>query len=62
VDIGLADGFLEEQLKPDALEAAARQAGHALQLHRHPGYDHSYYFIASLIEEQLRFHARYLLA
>jgi S-formylglutathione hydrolase len=60
VDIGLADGFLEEQLKPDALEAAARQAGHALQLHRHPGYDHSYYFIASFIEEQLRFHAGYL--
>lgn len=60
VDIGLADGFLEEQLKPDALEAAARQAGHALQLHRHPGYDHSYYFIASFIEEQLHFHAGYL--
>lgn len=62
VDIGLADAFLENQLKPDALEAAARSAGHALQLHRHQGYDHSYYFIASLIEAQLRFHAEHLLA
>ena len=62
VDIGLADAFLENQLKPDALEAAARSAGHALQLHRHQGYDHSYYFIASLIEAQLRFHAGHLLA
>ncbi|KJV25464.1 S-formylglutathione hydrolase [Aquitalea magnusonii] len=61
VDIGLADAFLENQLKPDALEAAARSAGHALQLHRHQGYDHSYYFIASLIEAQLRFHAEHLL-
>ncbi|WP_199103978.1 S-formylglutathione hydrolase [Aquitalea sp. ASV11] len=61
VDIGLADAFLENQLKPDALEAAARSAGHALQLHRHQGYDHSYYFIASLIEAQLRFHAGHLL-
>jgi len=60
VDIGLADGFLAEQLKPEALEQAARAGGHALQLFRHPGYDHSYYFIASFIEEQLRFHAGYL--
>nr|WP_220272862.1 S-formylglutathione hydrolase [Aquitalea magnusonii] len=60
VDIGLADGFLAEQLKPETLENAARVGGHALQLHRHPGYDHSYYFIASFIEEQLRFHAGHL--
>lgn len=60
VDIGLADSFLAEQLKPEALEHAARVGGHALQLHRHPGYDHSYYFIASFIEEQLRFHAEHL--
>ncbi|RMC98810.1 S-formylglutathione hydrolase [Aquitalea palustris] len=60
VDIGLADNFLAEQLKPEALENAARAGGHALQLHRHPGYDHSYYFIASFIEEQLRFHAGHL--
>jgi len=62
VDIGLADGFLAEQLKPEALEAAAHTGGHALQLYRHQGYDHSYYFVASFIEAQLRFHAEYLLA
>ncbi len=61
VDVGLADGFLAEQLKPEALERAAAQSGYPLTLRRHEGYDHSYYFIASLIDEHLRFHARYLL-
>ncbi|MCX2778558.1 alpha/beta hydrolase-fold protein [Microbulbifer thermotolerans] len=60
VDIGEADEFLHEQLKPQALEAAAEASGYPLQLNRHPGYDHSYYFIASFIEQQLRFHARHL--
>jgi len=54
VDQGLADGFLEEQLKPDLLEAACAKAGQKLTLHRQTGYDHSYYFIASFIEDHLR--------
>ena len=46
-----------EQLKPEALEAAAAAAGHPLTLRRQPGYDHSYYFIASFIDDHLRHHA-----
>lgn len=61
VDQGEADNFLEEQLRPEALEAAARQSGYPLELNRHEGYDHSYYFIASFIEQHLSFHARHLL-
>ncbi|MCS3802959.1 S-formylglutathione hydrolase [Chromobacterium alkanivorans] len=60
VDIGLADSFLDVQLQPEALETAARDCGYPLELYRHAEYDHSYYFVASLIEEQLRFHARHL--
>ncbi|WKE66189.1 S-formylglutathione hydrolase [Gallaecimonas kandeliae] len=60
VDIGLADNFLAEQLKPETLERAALQSGSALELSRHAGYDHSYFFVASFMEEQLRFHARHL--
>lgn len=62
VDQGLADEFLEEQLKPEQLEAAARRRDYPLTLRRHPGYDHSYYFIASFIEDHLRFHAQHLSA
>ncbi len=57
VDQGLADNFLEAQLKPELLEAACASAGISLQLRRQPGYDHSYYFIASFIEDHLRYHA-----
>ncbi|MDF0605812.1 S-formylglutathione hydrolase [Neisseriaceae bacterium TC5R-5] len=60
VDIGLADSFLHSQLRPEALEQAAAASGYPLQLYRHAGYDHSYYFIASLIDEQLRFHASHM--
>ena len=60
VDQGGADEFLEEQLKPETLEAAALASGYPLELNRREGYDHSYYFIASFIEDHLRFHARYL--
>ncbi|UTW14293.1 S-formylglutathione hydrolase [Marinobacterium rhizophilum] len=60
VDQGEADDFLAEQLKPDTLGAAARHSGYPLQLNRHEGYDHSYYFIASFIEQHLRFHAAHL--
>lgn len=57
VDQGSADGFLEEQLKPSLLEQAARQAGVPLQLNMREGYDHSYYFIATFIDEHLKWHA-----
>jgi len=51
---------LEEQLKPETLTAAANASGYPLELNSHDGYDHSYYFIASFIEEHLRFHAAHL--
>ncbi len=60
VDVGTADGFLENQLMPRALEAAAGHSGSELEVHRQPGYDHSYFFVASFIEEHLRFHAERL--
>ena len=60
VDQGGADDFLSEQLKPEALEAAAKVSGYPLALAIHEGYDHSYYFISSFIEEHLRFHAQHL--
>ncbi len=62
VDQGEADNFLEEQLKPEALEAAAKAAGYPLEINRREGYDHSYHFIASFIDDHLRFHARHLSA
>ncbi len=61
VDQGLADQFLEEQLMPERLEQACKEAGYPLTLRRRPGYDHGYYFISSYMEEHLRHHARALL-
>lgn len=60
VDQGLADGFLEEQLKPEALQSAIKEVAGDGEVHLHEGYDHSYYFIATFIEAQLRFHAKHL--
>ena len=60
VDQGEADDFLESQLQPDLLEAACRAAGIPLTLRRQPGYDHSYYFIASFMDDHLRWHAERL--
>lgn len=57
IDQGTADNFLEGQLKPHLLEQACNNAGQKLTLRMQPGYDHSYYFIASFIEDHLRFHA-----
>lgn len=57
VDVGLADKFLAEQLNIDRFEAACRDAGQSLTLRRHAGYDHGYFFIASFVEDHLRFHA-----
>ena len=60
VDQGDGDDFLANQLKPAALQAAAQAAGHPLTLRLQPGYDHSYYFIASFIDDHLRHHAQAL--
>ncbi|WP_293905440.1 S-formylglutathione hydrolase [Phenylobacterium sp.] len=60
IDQGEADSFLAGQLKPELLEAACRDAGIPLTLRRQPGYDHSYYFIASFLEDHLRWHAERL--
>jgi S-formylglutathione hydrolase len=57
VDQGLADNFLAEQLKPELLEAACAKASIPLTLRRHAGYDHSYWFIASFIDDHLDWHA-----
>ena len=62
IDQGGADNFLEEQLKPQLLEEVCRRKGHELQLRIQPGYDHSYYFIASFMEDHLAHHARSLKA
>jgi len=60
VDQGDADEFLATQLQPERLEAACAAVGHPLALRRQPGYDHSYYFVASFIGEHLAHHARAL--
>tara|TARA_B110000467_G_C18211461_1_gene417675 strand:- start:207 stop:968 length:762 start_codon:yes stop_codon:yes gene_type:complete len=60
VDQGGADDFLIEQLKPETLAAAAKENAYPLNLTLHEGYDHSYYFIASFIEDHLCFHASHL--
>ncbi len=57
VDQGEADPFLDSQLQPDRLEAACARAGVPLTLRRRPGYDHSYWFIQSFIDDHLRWHA-----
>jgi S-formylglutathione hydrolase len=60
VDQGLDDPFLEEQLLPHEFERACAEAGQALRLRRHPGYDHGYYFVSSFVEDHIVFHRRAL--
>lgn len=60
VDQGDADAFLAEQLKPELLAAAAEAAGQKLTLRMQPGYDHSYFFMASFINDHVAFHAERL--
>ncbi|MDO6415296.1 S-formylglutathione hydrolase [Sphingomonas sp. BIUV-7] len=60
VDQGLADPFLEQQLRPELLEAACASAGITLTLTRRPHYDHSYYFISTFMTDHLRWHAKRL--
>ena len=57
VDQGTADNFLAQQLRPDLLEAACGAAGIKLTMRRQEGYDHSYFFIATFMEDHLRYHA-----
>jgi S-formylglutathione hydrolase len=60
VDQGEADSFLAEQLRPELLEAACDAARIPLKLRRQPGYDHSYYFISTFMDDHLHWHAQQL--
>ena len=60
VDQGLDDNFLGQQLKPEMLELSAKANNYPLTLQQHEGYDHSYFFIASFIEQHLQFHWKHL--
>lgn len=60
VDQGDADQFLKENLRPELLVEACKAAGQPLTLRMQPGYDHSYYFISTFVEDHLRHHARAL--
>ena len=54
------DQFLEEQLKPELLVNAAHKNNADLILRMQPGYDHSYFFISTFIDDHLEFHAKHL--
>jgi len=60
VDQGQSDSFLQDQLKPQTLQDAADKSGAMFTLRMQPGYDHSYFFIQSFIDDHLRFHSKYL--
>lgn len=60
IDVGLADGFLENQLQPDALQAACDIVGQRVTIRKHDGYDHSYFFISTFVEDHIKFHAHHL--
>lgn len=60
IDQGTSDSFMPEQLQPEKFVDIAKQKNWPLTLRMQNGYDHSYYFIASFIEDHLRFHANYL--
>jgi S-formylglutathione hydrolase len=61
VDQGMSDKFLSEQLHPEAFERACQKAGQPLDLRRHHGYDHGYYFISTFVADHLQFHHQRLL-
>jgi len=60
IDQGLADQFLERELMPQRFEAACAKRDVPLEMRRHAGYDHGYYFISTFIEDHLRHHASIL--
>jgi S-formylglutathione hydrolase len=61
LDQGTEDKFLDRELQPERFRAACAASGQMLQRRLHRGYDHSYFFIATFIEDHLRHHARVLL-
>ncbi|MFT6303528.1 MAG: S-formylglutathione hydrolase, partial [Pseudomonadales bacterium] len=58
IDTGDADPFLSEQLRPELFIDACKSAGQSLNYRMQPGYDHSYWFIASVIEDHIAHHAQ----
>ncbi len=60
IDQGQADNFLAEQLHPELFQESCQKIGQPLSLRFHAAYDHSYFFIASLIDDHLMHHARLL--
>ena len=60
IDQGLGDVFLDEQLHPHLFEEACADVGQKVTVRRHDGYDHSYFFIASVIADHLRHHGKIL--
>lgn len=60
IDQGLGDPFYKEQLKPELFGEACREAGQAVEIRLHDGYDHSYFFISTFMEDHLRHHASIL--
>ena len=62
IDQGLSDQFLQTQLHPELFEQACRKVGYPLQLRLQEGYDHSYYFISTFVQDHLVHHARLLRA
>ena len=62
VDVGKADPFLEAQLKPELLQSAAQTADVGLEMRLQAGYDHSYYFVTSFIEDYIAWHKSRLTA
>jgi S-formylglutathione hydrolase len=62
VDVGDADPFLKEQLRPELLKAACAEAGIPLNLRLQSGYDHSYYFVSTFMADHMRWHAARLYA
>ena len=61
IDQGSADQFLKDQLKPELLLQAAEEKNFPVIYNLREGYDHSYFFISSFIENHLKFHAKYLM-
>ncbi len=60
IDQGTADGFLDQQLKPQLFAEACNAAGQAVEIRMQEGYDHSYYLMASFMEDHIRHHAEAL--
>ena len=60
LDQGAADNFLVDQLMPDEFKRACDEAGQELTLRMHPGYDHSYFFISSFIDDHIEHHYKFL--